>query len=357
MPDRKIIHVIGTGTIGEPLIGLLSDYKDKIGIDQVTFHKNSALKGDYTKVLDLQNRGAHLAVDSDKIEDFRAFGMNPDFETEEAISRASVVIDCTPKGIGHDNKLKYYQKFSKQVKGFLAQGSEDGFGKKYARGINDSALSSDDKFIQIVSCNTHNISSIVDTLSFGDMFNIIKGDFTCIRRANDISQNGSFIASPEVGRHKDSIFGTHHARDSYDLFSTLHHHPNLFSSALKINSQYMHILRFCVEVKGSPSRKDILNKFNSNKFIALTKKDLTNKVFSFGRDHGYYGRIFNHTVIAENSLSLNSVEGNTKVTGFCFTPQDGNSILSSVAATLHAVHGKKYKDLMAVFDKFLLNYV
>ena len=76
MPDRKIIHVIGTGTIGEPLIGLLSDYKDKIGIDQVTFHKNSALKGDYTKVLDLQKRGAHLAVDSDKIEDFRAFG-NP----------------------------------------------------------------------------------------------------------------------------------------------------------------------------------------------------------------------------------------------------------------------------------------
>ena len=61
--------------------------------------------------------------------------------TEEAIERASVVIDCTPKGIGHDNKLKYYQKFSNQVKGFLAQGSEDGFGKKYARGINDDALS------------------------------------------------------------------------------------------------------------------------------------------------------------------------------------------------------------------------
>ena len=78
MSDRKIIHVIGTGTIGEPLIGLLSDYKDKIGIDQVTFHKNSALKGDFTKVIDLQKRGAHLAVDNGKIENFRAFGMNPE---------------------------------------------------------------------------------------------------------------------------------------------------------------------------------------------------------------------------------------------------------------------------------------
>ena len=63
MGKRKIVHVIGTGTIGEPLIGLLTDYRDKLGINEITFHKNSALRGDYTKVLDLQHRGARLAVD------------------------------------------------------------------------------------------------------------------------------------------------------------------------------------------------------------------------------------------------------------------------------------------------------
>ena len=41
---------------------------------------------------------------------------------------------------------------------------EEGFGKKYARGINDKALSQKDKFIQVVSCNTHNISSITNTI-------------------------------------------------------------------------------------------------------------------------------------------------------------------------------------------------
>ena len=40
---QKIVHVIGTGTIGEPLIGLLTDYKDQLGIDEITFHKNSCL--------------------------------------------------------------------------------------------------------------------------------------------------------------------------------------------------------------------------------------------------------------------------------------------------------------------------
>ena len=143
--ERKIVHVVGTGTIGEPLIGLLSDYENKLGIDEVTFHKNSALKNDRAKVYDLLERGARLAVEDGKEKEFRKIGMDPDLEKEEAIKRASVIIDCTPKGVGQDNKVNYYQKFSGNVKGFLAQGSEDGFGKKYARGINDAALNPKDQ--------------------------------------------------------------------------------------------------------------------------------------------------------------------------------------------------------------------
>ena len=44
--DRKIIHVVGTGTIGEPLIGLLCDFQDQLGIDEITFHKYSALNSE-----------------------------------------------------------------------------------------------------------------------------------------------------------------------------------------------------------------------------------------------------------------------------------------------------------------------
>ena len=45
-----------------------------------------------------------------------------------------MVIDCTPAG--NENKEKYYEEIT-GPKGFLAQGSEFGFGKPYARGIND----------------------------------------------------------------------------------------------------------------------------------------------------------------------------------------------------------------------------
>ena len=35
MPN--IVHVVGTGTIGEPLIGLLCHLKNELGLDEITF--------------------------------------------------------------------------------------------------------------------------------------------------------------------------------------------------------------------------------------------------------------------------------------------------------------------------------
>ena len=65
-----------------------------------------------------------------------------------------------------------------------------------------------------------------------------------MRRANDISQDEGFVASPTVEPHKDERFGTHHARDAHELFDTMGYDLNLYSSAVKINTQYMHSIQF-----------------------------------------------------------------------------------------------------------------
>jgi glyceraldehyde-3-phosphate dehydrogenase (NAD(P)) len=126
---------------------------------------------------------------------------------------------------------------------------------------------------------------------------------------------------------------------------------------MKVNTQYMHVIRFDMQVKGTVTKEDLLRSFKENKFIALTEKTSANKVFSFGRDHGYYGRIFNQTVISVPSLAAVSQGGTTRITGFCFTPQDGNSLLSSVAAAMKAIHGDNYISYMRVFDDFLFQEV
>ena len=70
---RKIVHVVGTGTIGEPLIGLLCDFKEDLGIDEVTFHKNSPIKSDLAKVNNLLKRGARLTTHQEKFETMPCF--------------------------------------------------------------------------------------------------------------------------------------------------------------------------------------------------------------------------------------------------------------------------------------------
>ncbi|MEA3137095.1 MAG: hypothetical protein QOC71_1376, partial [Thermoplasmata archaeon] len=165
----KIVHVVGTGTIGEPLIALFADKAKELGIDEVTFNKRTPQYTDRSKIQDLIRKGAKLATGSDVRAKFEELGMKVSFDTEEAIKRATVVIDCTPEGAGMENKAKFYSKYDAPGRGFMAQGSEFGFGKPYARWLNESAVDpTKDRFTQIVSCNTHNISAVVNAVALVD---------------------------------------------------------------------------------------------------------------------------------------------------------------------------------------------
>jgi len=353
--NDNIVHVVGTGTIGEPLIGLLADMKEELGIDEVTFYKHSPVVTDRPKIKGLLNRGAVLCVSEDKVKDFQEIGVEPTYTAEEAIKRAKVVIDCTPKGMGLLNKEKYYLKYRDRVTGFIAQGSEFGFGKMYALGINDEAIKPDDQFIHVVSCNTHNIAVVIKTLAFRDKkCDLLDGRFVCIRRANDISQDEKFVPAPQVGRHKEGDMGTHHARDVYHLYKTLGYDLNVFSSALKINTQYMHCIWFDLKLNRDITVEEAAQLFKDNPRVAVTYKKSANLVFSFGRDHGHYGRILDQAVVVLPTLH---VRNKKEVIGFCFTPQDGNSILSSIAATERFLYPEEYEEKLKCLGPFLLQEV
>ena len=350
----RIVHVVGTGTIGEPLIGLLADNKDHFGIDEVTFHKRTPLLTERAKVNDLERRGAVLSVDEESKSAFEEFGHAPKFEGQEAIERATVVIDCTP--VGNEMKERFYSRTSGPV-GFMAQGSEFGFGKMYARGINDEALvRGEDKFLHIVSCNTHNISVLVKQLGLDpDGTNhLVDGRFLCLRRANDISQDGGFVASPTVEAHNDPKFGTHHARDAHTLFETLGYDLNIYSSALKLNTQYMHSIHFALTLDHDITLDEVKERLMANTRVAVTYKTSANQVFSFGRDHGYYGRIMSQTVVSLDTLA---VRNGSEVVGFSFTPQDGNPLLSTVAAMLWYLDPNTVEDRLSILRRYLFREI
>ena len=350
---KHIVHVVGTGTIGEPLIGLFSEFKDAWGIDEVTFHKRTPNAEDRAKVNQLIAHGARLATDEEAKADFAELGHRVSYTNEEAIERATVVVDCTPAG--NENKAKYYER-AKGPRAYLAQGSEFGFGKPYARGINDEVVKpGEDRFIQVVSCNTHNISVLLKTLaSENGKMNLDSGQFVCMRRANDVSDTKDFVAAPQAGKHDDAQFGTHHARDAFHLFRTLGEKLNIFSSAIKLNTQYMHTLWFDINLRFDTTLEEVKKALRANPRVAVTQRRSVNQIFSFGRDHGYFGRIFSQTVVP---LSTIAVPNPRKIVGFCYTPQDGNSLLSSVAATLRILDEKKLDERIDVLKPYIFREI
>ena len=346
---NKNILVVGTGTIGEPLIGLLAEHKEALGIDNVTFFKRTPLTDERGKVEALIRKGAKLATTSEAKKAFESMGFNVE-DVENSYEENQVIIDCTPSG--SRNWEEIYSKLNGE-KRFMAQGSEHEFGPFFAWGINNDSLNQDQNKYLIASCNTHNIASIVKTFALDRSRELNEGRFVCLRRANDVSQNDSFSPSPTITKHDNQEFGTHHARDVFELFQQEGENLNLFSSAIKLPTQYMHTLWFNLSFTENIDLADILDELISSEFLMSTEKLSSNKVFSFGRDHGYHGRLLSHGIIAKDSLHVKD----NNLTGYCFTPQDGNALLSSVAASVNYFYEDSWIDRMNIFNKYIFKNI
>ena len=115
----------------------------------------------------------------------------------------------------------------------------------------------------------------------------------------------------------------------------------------------MHTLWFTLRFVDSIQNEEIINNLFKSEFLMATEKMSSNKVFSFGRDHGYHGRLLSHGIVAEQSLHI---KDNT-LTGYCFTPQDGNALLSSVAGTIQYYDKDNWKEKMKLFNRYIFKNI
>ncbi len=341
--SRKIVHVIGTGTVGVPLISILTERKAQLGIEEVTFQPDLNALSNKALLKGLVSRGAKLCVTEMQADQFTSMGCKVEYLAEEAIDRAGVVIDCSPEGEALNAKQRVYSSYIGAPKCFVAQAREAGFGKDYAYGINDEALEpGKDQFIRVVSCNAQNIASIVKSLAFHEGENLLEwGRFLCLRRASDLSEDKAFIPAPQISIHHDDEYGTYQARDTASLFRTLGFELDLFSSSLKVNTQYLHVVYFDLKLRKPITLPRVITRLENNPLIALTNHTMTNLVFAFARDIGFLGRIFNQAVVVVPSLQ---VKNDNEVIGFSFSPQDGNSVFSSIAAAVWFYYPHSYRE-------------
>lgn len=345
------ILIVGTGTIGKPLIRLFLRMKKALGFEEIIYHKNTPDLKSRGMLQYFHQEGAKLAVYEEKMNEFgKMLGYGcpptifmPSYTFEEALERADLIIDCTEKNVAMQLKEKYYQHLQDKL-GFIAQGSVNGFGTPYAFGINDFPLGPDDeKFIQVVSCNTHQILCLLKTIAFDphnndafDFGNLVRARFYLARRDSDISQENGKVGVV-VGKPVHNRYGSHQAEDAIRVLQTIN--PNVVLNlddvhavADTFNNPFMHVVNFEIKLMEYVNEKEIENRFRLNPLTAVTYNMTNNEVFGIGRDLGHFGRFLNHTIVCLPSLQV--VDTGREVIGRCFTPQDGNPLLSSMAAAL-----------------------
>ena len=112
----------------------------------------------------------------------------------------------------------------------------------------------------------------------------------------------------------------------------------------------MHSLHFSLTLDRDITVDEVKERLMENTRIAVTHKTSANQVFSFGRDHGYFGRLMSQAVIPLETLA---VRGGNEVVGFSFTPQDGNPLLSTVAAMLWYLDSEMMEDRLDILRRYL----
>ncbi len=215
---------------------------------------------------------------------------NPDFlEINTIIDKIDYIFDCKANSFGLKNKDLY--KSMKNLKGCSAQGSEKGFGIPFMSGINNEIIQNK-KFVQIVSCNTHALSSIITTMTNNNLSSLIETDFVIVRRSEDLGNNQRLVGANVLSRHLDKEIGTHHAIDVKDLFQTKNIQLNIQSSDITTPSQLMHCVRFNLKMDKNIDISQLKNNIKNNNAISITSKFDSNIIFELGRRYSPYGRSF-----------------------------------------------------------------
>ena len=202
------VLVNGIGNIGTTLLALLIKHQERLKIDTVFALKNRPLPWQEDDLNYLSSIGVRVCSRMKE----------SDYEfLDSIIDEVDYIFDCTNNGGGMLNKQWYVD--LPNLKGACAQGSEKKFGISYMTGVNDQAIKNK-KFVHVVSCNTHSLSSLLSTFTGENLEQHTESDFVVVRRSEDIGNHQRLVSANVVARHLDEQIGTHHSVDVVDLFAT-----------------------------------------------------------------------------------------------------------------------------------------
>tara|TARA_Y100000310_G_scaffold208085_1_gene208590 strand:- start:3941 stop:4954 length:1014 start_codon:yes stop_codon:yes gene_type:complete len=265
------VGLVGYGTIGKRVADAVSKQKDMnlVGITGHTYD----FKMEVAKI-----KGLKVFMTGSK-EEFIKNDVKPEGDLNNLIDDSDVIIDCTPKKIGKENKEKYY--LPKKVKAIFQGGEkhETADASFVAQCNYDESLNKN--YVRVVSCNTTGLCRTLNAIN--QNYGIESVHATMVRRAADPwdIHHGPINAVVPVLE-----LPSHHGPD----VQTVLHDVNIFTTAMSVPTTLMHMHSLIVDLKKQATAEDILDTFKKTTRIRIVRNAehirSTAEVIELARDIG-----------------------------------------------------------------------
>jgi len=381
---RPCVLILGTGTIAYPFAVLLK--KALPAGSEIFVAKKSAITeniGRINRLADI-DRIKFAVWEKDK-ESFSSLAIGSlsykvDATVEEVARNANLIMDCTGASIQEWADEILASRSPEEFRGIAVEGSIKGFGPYFMYGVTDSVLDlASERKIQIPSCNTHCLTSIIWALSAeGKELSRFRQVICFIDRRNqDKGKSGDAVHTLTYEPIKDENFGTHQAKDAAKVLKLalkerFPEHLRIVSHAQKSPQPFMHATYFAITVEGEWSREMVLERLASFRppsqdgtasnplppFIALTDYFAMGQVYEEYCLQGLSSRGYDYAVVLNHQIQVVSWpcgkscdksladenEGTfSTIMLSSLTPQEGNVLISNLACSLKFLYPGDYQ--------------
>ena len=246
------VGIVGYGTIGKRVADAVRLQKD---MELVGISGNS-----YNFRMETANLNKIKIFTVAEDTDFLANGIKPEGKFDDLLEASDIVVDCTPKKIGRENKEKYY--IPKKVKAIFQGGEKADVGEcSFVAQCNyDVALNKD--YVRVVSCNTTGLSRTLHAID--NKFGIEDVTATMVRRGAD---PGDIFHGPINAIVPVLEMPSHHGPD----VQTVLHNMEIFTTAMSISSTLMHVHALTCEMKKAIKAEDVIELLKNTTRVRIVR--------------------------------------------------------------------------------------